>query len=313
MLWIQIFARVIPIILLIALGAFLKRSRFLSEQTIGELKKFVVNVCLPALLFIAFLNTEFQPRHLWIILIMFLVNFLMLLVGRAFHATFAKENAYFPLMFTGFEMGMLGFSLFGAVYGVQSLSTMGILDLGQEVYVWFVLTTLLLGLRDGAANLGKTALSFISSPVIIGILLGVALNLLGLKALLTSNALLGGLFTTVTLLSQLTIPLILVIIGCQLNFSLFEFRLPMITLILRMLVLVIIAVLLNIFVFDRLLHLPRPFSMALFTMFILPPPFIIPLFMPNKKGFAQDYVGNTLSLGTIMTLVAFIILITVYR
>lgn len=312
MLWIQLAAKILPIILLIVVGALLKQRNFLSVNTVNELKKLVVNFALPALLFLAFLNTDFEAKHLWIILIMFFVNLVMLVFGSIFHLFVAKSEPYFPLMFTGFEMGMLGFSLFGTVYGVQNLSTMGILDLGQELYVWFALATLLLHLRDGAASIANVTLSFVTSPVIIGILLGVGLNLLGLRSFLTSNVMTGAILTAITMLSQITIPLILIIIGYQLNLHFREFFLPSTTLLIRMSLLITLALLIKFFVFDNLLHLPRIFSVALFTMFVLPPPFIMPLFMDSRSGGSQNYVGNTLSLGTLMTLVGFTILVATF-
>jgi len=94
---------------------------------------------------------------------------------------------------------------------------------------------------------------------------------------------LGILLATVTMVSQLTIPLILIIIGCQLNFRMHKLRLP------------------------------ELFSAGLFTMFVLPPPFVIPLFMEGQAADHQDYVSNTLSLGTFLTLAAFIVVVAVFR
>jgi hypothetical protein len=48
-------------------------------------------------------------------------------------------------------------------------------------------------------------------------------------------------------------------------------------------------------------------------MFVLPPPFIIPLFMEGQSADSQDYVSNTLSLGTLLTLAAFVVVVLVFR
>ena len=50
------------------------------------------------------------------------------------------------------------------------------------------------------------------------------------------------------------------------------------------------------------------------TMAILPPPFVIPLFMgsrPEDEG-ERDYVADTLSLATVVTLVAFPVVAAVF-
>ena len=53
MTYIDAFSKVLPVILLFILGALLRRTRFLGESTVGDLKKLIVNATLPALLFLA--------------------------------------------------------------------------------------------------------------------------------------------------------------------------------------------------------------------------------------------------------------------
>jgi hypothetical protein len=48
------------------------------------------------------------------------------------------------------------------------------------------------------------------------------------------------------------------------------------------------------------------------TMFVLPPPFVIPIFMSNTSYDEQAYVVNTLSLATLVTLAAFTLVSVVY-
>jgi hypothetical protein len=61
-----------------------------------------------------------------------------------------------------------------------------------------------------------------------------------------------------------------------------------------------------------LLGLDRLFSAAVMTMAILPPPFVVPLYMARAAGRdiesdpEHDYTVNTLSLATLATLVAIV-------
>lgn len=309
MAWLAVLTKVLPVLLLLSLGIVLKQSQFISGQAIAELKKLVVYITLPCLLFLAFLNTQFKPKYIWIVIIIILVNLLMLLAGKITGFVLKVKNPYFPLLFTGFEMGMLGISLFGTVYGMQNLTIFGILDLGQELFVWFILTALLMGIRDGSSDFKKIGTSFLTSPPIIAILSGILLNLSGLGNFLTANGLTTGLITCIGMISQLTIPLILIVIGYQLNLRLNQFTLPCITVILRMSILACFALIITRCLFTTVLQLPALFSSALWVMFILPTPFIIPLFMPNQDDENQSYVNNTLSLGTVFTIVTFILVI----
>ncbi len=311
-MWLMVLAKVLPVVLLLFAGVVVRKTRLLSETTVAQLKGFVVNFSLPALLFIAFLSTDFQARYLWIVVVTFAVNFVMLAVGKAVGFLVDRGNPYLPLMFTGFEMGMLGFSLFGTVYGVSNLGTFGIFDIGQELYVWFVLTTLLVSLRNTSPSLRRTLVSFATSPVIIAIALGVGLNLSGLKTFISAHAVTGALLTTLTMISQLTIPLVLLIIGFQLDLSFKHLRAPIATLLARVAVLAGIAALIDRFLFKGFLHLAPLFSAALFTMFVLPPPFIVPLFMAGASPRHEDYVTKTLTIGTLLTIVAFAVVVMAF-
>ena len=46
---------------------------------------------------------------------------------------------------------------------------------------------------------------------------------------------------------------------------------------------------------------------AVMTMFVLPPPFVIPLFMREREGADRTFVVNTLSLATLVTLLEFMV------
>jgi len=284
----------------------------MSELSINELKKFVVNISLPALLFFSFLNTSFQYKYIVIILIIFGLNILMLGIGRLLKILLKIDNKYFTIMFTGFEMGMLGFSLYGSVYGPENISYIGVLDLGQEIFVWFILTSILLSFQNTTINIKSSVKNFISSPVIIAIFLGIVLNICGLSAYLTKNIFLSGFISTLSMISQVTIPFILVIIGYQLNLHFSKLYLPLITIVCRICIMIILGILINSLVFNNLLHLERKFSIALFTLLILPPPFIIPLFMKYNQTELDEYVGNTLSLGTIFTIIGFFGLVIIF-
>jgi hypothetical protein len=102
---------------------------------------------------------------------------------------------------------------------------------------------------------------------------------------------------------------------------------------------VVLAVAFNVIVIDGLLGLDRLFQAAVMTMAVLPPPFVIPLYLHARSrggGAAvdgphglehdgeaaaggsriseadHDYVLSTLSLGTVATLAAFLVVGVVY-
>lgn len=312
MIFVSIFEKIAPILFFLLLGVFFRSRSFFSESTIEEIKLFLVRITLPALLFLTFLDLDFQREFLIIIVLMFAVNFVMLAAGKAAGRIISPENRYAPLMFTGFEMGMLGFSLFGISFGAEGLKAIGVLDLGQELYVWFILTTLLMVIRESKPGLKKIGTNFITSPVILAIIVGMILNALLPKGLLETLPGYTGVHTALSMLSSLTIPLILIIIGYQLRFRISGFAAPLALLLTRTVLLLGFALLMQHFVFPRLTHVPRLFVPALYTMALLPPPFIIPLFMNGASEAEHDFVSATLSLGTVITIVLYFVLLLVH-
>jgi predicted permease len=63
-----VIGSVLPILFLIALGMLLRRTRVLGDAGVAGLKQLIVSVSLPAVLFTTFLNTRFEPQHLWVVL-----------------------------------------------------------------------------------------------------------------------------------------------------------------------------------------------------------------------------------------------------
>ena len=74
---------------------------------------------------------------------------------------------------------------------------------------------------------------------------------------------------------------------------------------LRLALLLPLAIILSAFVVQQLMGLNEYFQAAIFTLLILPPPFIIPLYMPRGSPAEKTYVNNVLTLYTIVTIVLF--------
>lgn len=310
--FIQVLSKILPVLLLIGAGILLQQIRFFKNGVIDDIKKFVVNVSLPSLLFTAFLNTKFEAKYLVIVVFVSLTCLVMLGLGKIIASVLRIKSPYFPLIMGGFETGMVGYSLFGSVYGAWSVSIMGIVDLGQEIFVFMILLTMLLRLKDGARSAKDTIKSFIMCPVIIAIALGIISGSTSISDVIKSNMILGSLVDTVGLLATPTIPLICIVIGYEMKLDLKAITMPLKTIIIRMMLLVCLALLINEFVINRMLHLDKMFQAALMAMFILPPPFIIPLYLKEGDIENKHYILNTLTLNTLITLIVFFIISGIY-
>ncbi|MGC9397621.1 MAG: AEC family transporter [Anaerolineae bacterium] len=300
----DVFARLAPVLLLLALGQWMQRRRFVTETSVEQLKKIVVNLTLPAVLFHTFLEMELQPAYLAIFALVFLLCVALLALGRLLQPQLGKGHPYFPFLLTGFEYGMLGVGLFGTAYGLEQLGYIAVIDLGHELFIWFVFLGFLLVQRDGIREPRRLLRAFATAPVILGILSGLAFNALGLRSWLSDFFLSAALLATLERLGSVTGPLILLIIGYGIALDRRGIREAWPIVAVRLGLLIPLALLLNTFVLDRRLGLAQPFQSALFTLLVLPPPFILPLYMPDLPE-ERRYVNNVLTVHTVASIAVF--------
>ena len=295
---------VFPLIIFFILGYFLNRRDFLKSGTAGDIKKIVSTLALPALLFQAFASLELEMRYLQLIILIFLVCCLMIILGKASARLLKIPSPYFSLMMGGFEMGMLGYALFLSLYGQENLSRFALLDLGQVIFVFFVLMTLLMRENEGTGHPGELLKGFISSPVILAIFTGILVSFL--RKVIPASALTDSLNQFISLLGGLTVPLISLMIGYELSFRRDGIILALKTVIVRKVLLFVLALMINILFIRNYMGMEKIYEYALFTMFLLPPPFVISIYMKQEDRKNLDYVNNTLSLSTVISVLLII-------
>lgn len=301
---------ILPILLLFILGFLLQRSKTLTETSVAGAKRIVSDLALPALLFQAFSSLEIESRYLILIATIFLVCLCMVLLGKALAKPLRLESPYFPLLLGGFEMGMLGYALFLSVYGSEHLGKMALIDLGQVIFVFFVLMALLIKERDGVSNTKVLLRQFFTSPVILAIFAGIVVSIIGKQ--FTPHPLWTALGEVITLLANLTVPLIALSIGYGIHIKREGLMWSLKTILVRKIALVGLALVINHFLVDQILGMESIYRYALLVMFLTPPPFVITIYMrPNDKENA-DYVDNTLSLDTLVSILLVMIASTLY-
>jgi len=312
-------AKVLPVLLLFGLGAVLRRREFLRPTTIEDLRRLVLYLTLPAALFLTFLRVTLEARYALIVPGVFGACVAMLAAGPLIGRLVGVRSAVLPTLLTGFEAGMIGYAIFGAVFGQAELYRFGIVDLGQVTFVFFVLVTILTRRASGRApTLRDTAAAFVRTPVILAIAAGMAGSALGLGAALDASPFGDAALRTMGLVAAMTTPIIAIVIGYSTRLRPGSLGAPLRTVVVRMALWVPLALAFNAVVVDGLLHLDRLFQAAVMTMAVLPPPFVIPLYLrapidgdPVAEA-DHEYAVNSLSLATVATLVAFVVVSVVY-
>ena len=115
------------------------------------------------------------------------------------------------------------------------------------------------------------------------------------------------------MVGSITTPVICIVIGYELQFAGGGIWKSVKTILIRTALLLVLALLVNRFLIRGVLNLGIMYEYAVLTMFLLPPPFVISVFMDSKDTKNTHYVANTLSLSTVVSLGVFIIVMLVMQ
>ena len=308
----QTLASTLPIIFLVLAGILIRTLGLLQPEAAAGFKKLVVNITLPLLLLKAFATMTFELRYLLIVAVIFLACTLVMFLSAQLRFVPGLTSPYSSYLMAGFEAGMLGYALFSAIYGAEHISRFAVIDLGQVLFVFFVLITRLKFRQERRLNASETLLTFLKTPVIIAILAGILMNLAGIYQILAGWPVTDSLLRTAEILAGLTTPLVALVIGYELRFQRGGLLQPLLTVLLRLAVWVTVAVAFNFIIIRQLLGLDRLFEAAVLLMALLPAPFVIPLYLQENDLAERDYILNTLSLGTVVALIGGILVRLLY-
>ena len=300
----EVMQTVLPVFLMLVTGMVLRSRNIISREGINALKKVVVNISLPAVLLGAFATSSYSVMDIVVPLLMFLICCMAWGMGLVSAKLFNMKSGFVPFLTTGFEAGMLGYALFNMLYGTEKTADFARIDLGQVLFV-FTLYKILLGRNFGDKKPAKLLIKeMLLSPIIIAIFAGVLIGATGLyKALIPSG--LNGVFTACTdFFSAPTSAIILLTIGYDLVFSDIPWIPALKAVMLRFVIMLLMRCLL-VAVLD-IIWKDSGLTQAVNLMFILPPPFVLPVFADDEKQ--RVYVSSVLSLSTLAAIIGFAVL-----
>ena len=285
---------ILPVFLALVLGAWCRGKNFLTRDGIDALKKVVINLTLPFVLLNAFATAEYSLSALILPALIFALCCLALGLGWLM---VGKKSRLQPFLATGFEAGMLGYALFAMLFPQESISRFAILDLGQTLFVFTLFKILLSGKKDLKA-IGK---DMATSPILWAVAAGVLIGATGLYGRLQQWGVSGILDSATSFLSAPTAMIILLTVGYDLVIKEIPWKKTAGLIAMRI---VAMAVLMGIVVaLNRTVLNGMIFEGAALLMFILPPPYVIPVFADEPKERVQ--ISAALSAMTLVTMVLF--------
>ena len=292
---------VLPVLLMLFLGALCRRKAIISREGIQALKTVAVQIALPAVLLHTFAVTQYTLRDILIPLMMFLICIAAWRIGKTMGRRLGMTSPFVPFLTTGFEAGMLGYALFTLLYGSERVAEFARIDLGQVLFV-FTLYKILLGKEEGKnAEPGQLFREMALSPIILAIAAGVLLGATGLYQSMIPSGLSGILDACTDFVSAPTAALILLAIGYDLVLGDIPWKETCAVVGLRLVIMAVLGAALLIIM--RLLWPETHSEAAVILMFILPPPFVLPVFAEGTEQRA--YVSAALSVSTLASIIRF--------
>lgn len=303
----DILPKILPILLLMGLGFILQKKSYFHEEAIGSIKKAIINIFLPSLLFVTFIDMKVRDEYISVFGAILVLLVIFYLVGLLLNKIKFLHHPMLPFVVTATTFGLLGLSLYETVYGSEQLVKMSIIGVGHELFIWFIYLTLLkVQLKKEKVSLGIVK-DFIKSPLIIAIVAGIGLNLLGFGGYFHEQPVLLGFYQTLKLLSSVCTPLILLIVGYGLKLNKKYMKLSTKLILVRLVVMVGVGYVYKFFILDNLLPNDTFFNHAFFTFLILPPPMSLPIFteeFSNKE--MGELMNNTVVFNTLLCIGIFI-------
>ena len=295
--------KVLPVFLVLALGVVCRKRALLNREGINALKRVAVDIALPAVMFNAFATAEYSLKSVCVPLIMFAVCCGALFLGFVLCKRRKISGRLSPYIAAGFEAGMLGYALFAILFPGEKVSAFAMVDLGQVLFVFTVYKIML----AGKSNAGDALQEALSAPTVWAIVLGLLFGATGLYNALKPSGISNVLDALTGFVSAPTSVLILLAIGYDLDPAGIQWRKIGKLMGLR---LGISAVLLGAVVLvDHLLLGHMMHTGALLLMFVLPPPYVLPVFADVEEERAD--VSSALSALTFVSIVLFAVLAVV--
>lgn len=225
---------ILPIILLILFGYWLRRIGFLSEEFVKVGNKFVFNVCLSCSMFVNVYNIGGLSSIKWdYVIYIVAVIAALFFIGLIIAIISTKKNSRRGVLLQGVfrsNFAILGLSLASALGGAEAESTAAVAS-AFAVPLFNILGVIALTVfsesKDKKAHSLKSVLiSIVKNPMILGAFSGMVCLLVRelQKAFIGSEVFsvkedLLVIYTAVSNLKSITTPLALVVLGAQFKFS----------------------------------------------------------------------------------------------
>ena len=208
---------VAPIFAAVLIGIFAKRRQMIHADAVKGMQQYVMSFGLPCVIFNSCLGASINAQSL--------VSFVMVLpimLMASLTAFFVLKKRFpyhnMPMIFAAQESGMLGIPLYLTLFGTAHLFKIGVLDLAQAITCIPMIAILSADMGDNPKPM-NILVQVLRSPILIMAVLGLLLNLSGVKDTVLGMGVVPVLSEVAAFISQPVSALMLFSVGYNLSIS----------------------------------------------------------------------------------------------
>lgn len=296
---ITVIETALPVFLALAMGAWCRSKNFITRDGVDTLKKVVINLTLPFVIFDAFATADYSLSTIILPVLIFLICGISLILGHVIIRVSGMKSRLAPFLASGFEAGMLGFALYALLFPDERPSHFAMLVMGQELFIFTIYKSMLAGKCD----LKSIAHEMVTAPTLWALFLGIIVGATGLYRQLGVWGVSGIVDAVTSFISAPTGMIILLTVGYDLVIKEIPWKKTGGLIAMRIAVMGVmlgLVILLNRTVLNGII-----FEGAAVLLFILPPPYVIPIVADEPEERVQ--ISSALSALTLVTMVLFAI------
>ena len=208
---------VLPILFCAGLGMIARRKDLITPVQIEGLSQFVIRFALPCVLFNSCLTAQISGESLGSMAIAIAFSFTGAVIGfriRKKHLPYSN----LPMLACSMETGMLGIPLVILLFGTSQAYRMGVLDLAQS-FICIPVISILSASTGSNPDIGKLLKKVLTSPLMLCSLIGLILNLVGVRAILENIGVLAIISECANFIGQPVSALMLFCVGYNFSFT----------------------------------------------------------------------------------------------
>ncbi len=213
---VQTIQLVVPLFALMTLGYLLKKAQFFSAGFVGDLNRFIFYIALPVTLFLQTSDMSDAFAGAGVAAIMqpiTIVSVAIVATLISFRASPARRGPFTQASYRA-NMAYLGLPIVATVLGDAALGIVAV-TIAAGVVTNSVVSVLVLRMNDpdsGGQSPWRRLLDVARNPLIIAIAIGLGFSLTGLSLPGLANE-------TLALLQRVSLPLVLIVVGCSFSFT----------------------------------------------------------------------------------------------